>query len=151
MNPRILKTALTVFAVAACFLAIGRIRTSASTAPAPDTRSDVVSLRQERVTTLRKAGDIVERLFASGTGTFEQVERTDRQLVDAELALATTPAQRADILNNAFRHAEKQEAVAQQRVKAGLATTLESLEAKAYRLSLEIRLSDAGADEGQHR
>lgn len=123
----------------------------AAPAEAPEVRPAVVTLRQERVATLQSARDIADRMFASGIGTFEQVERMSRLLVDAQLALAATQKERADILSNAVKDAEKQEAMSEQRVKSGTATALESLEAKAYRLGLEIRLSEEGAEKGPGR
>jgi outer membrane protein TolC len=155
MKLGIYKAVPTLIAVALWFLAIGRTPAGASkaAAAAPDTRPDVATLRQERLATLREAGDIAERQYASGTGTYEQVERVDRMLIDAEVAAANTPKQAAEILNNAVKRARQQESIARKRLEAGAVTALDSLEAKAFRLSLElqIRLREEHVVDDQHR
>lgn len=154
---RYTKAVLTLIAVALCALAVGHWPTApaASAAPAaaeaPGDRPAVATLRQERVATLREAHDVAAKMFASGLGSFEQVARVNHLLVDAELASATTPVARAEILNNAIKDARKQEAMSEQRVKTGTATVLESLEAKAYRLGLEIQLGEEGTEKGTGR
>lgn len=136
------KALLTLITATCCCLLIGR----APAAPADaEPRPSVVTLRQERLATLREAKNIAERQYASGIGTFEQVERVGHRVIESELALATTPAQRSQILTNAVKEARNQEALAQKRLQAGTATAVESLEAKAYRLDLEIKLADAEA------
>ncbi|HEY2589538.1 MAG TPA: hypothetical protein VGI81_27575 [Tepidisphaeraceae bacterium] len=149
------KAVLTLIAVGLCALALGRTSLVAPAAAAPavaDTPTAppaVAALRQERLATLREARDTADELFAGGTGTFEHVQQVHRLLLDAELAMAATPKARAEILDNAIKVARKQEALSQKRVAAGVATTLETLEAKAYRLGLEIRLAEEGAERGQ--
>lgn len=152
-NSRRVRVLLLGLCVAAGGIYAARQPSAARAAPAeaPEARPAVVTLRQERVATLQSARDIADRMFASGIGKFEQVERMSRLLVDAQLALATTQKERADILNNAIKDAQKQEAMSEQRVKSGAATALESLEAKAHRLGLEIRLSEEGAEKGPGR
>lgn len=146
------KTVLTLIVVALSFLAIGCtvVGPGIAVVAPTDPRPTAVTLRQERIVALREARDIAERQFAGGTATFEQVERVNDQLIEAELASATTPQQRADILSNAVKEAQKQEVVTQKRVDAGSATTLDALEAKAQRLALEIKQSEERADEGRH-
>lgn len=153
MKPGMYKTVLAVVVVALCFLAIGRTPADPSTvrAAAMDPMPTVATLRQERLAALREARDIAERQFVSGTATFEQVARLSDQLIDAELALATTPQQRAEILTNAVNQAKKEELITQKRLDADTATALEPLEAKAQRLALEIRQNEEHADKGQHR
>ena len=146
------KAVLTVIAVALCALMASRTsfvppaEAAPADADAPAARPAVAALRQERLATLRQARDVADKHFAGGMGTLEEVERVDHLLVDAELALAATPKERSEILNNSIKDARKQEALSQKRVQAGLATTLDSLEAKAYRLGLEIRLGEESAD-----
>ena len=144
MKPGTYKAGPAVIAVALCLLPIGRTSPGPSTvtAAAADPRPTVLTLREERLAALREARDIAERQFASGNATSEQVERVNDRLIDAELVLATTPQQRAEILSNAVKQAEKQEFLTQKRVQAGTATALDALEAKAQRLALEIRLSE---------
>ncbi len=104
--------------------------------------ADVRKLQQECVATLRQARDLAERQLDSGAGSFDQVERLDQATIDAELALATSPAQRTEALKNGVDAAKKLEVLTQKRLQAGLATTLETLEAKAHRLGLEIKLGE---------
>lgn len=124
-------------------------RTVAAAADAPQ-QADVRALQQERVATLHQARDLAERQLDSGAGSFEQVERLDQLSINAELALATTPAQRTEALKKAVDVAKTLEAMSRKRSDAGLATTLETLEAKAHRLSMEIKLGEESANEGKH-
>ena len=116
---------------------------------APEGRPGALTLRQERLATLRKARDIADRMLAAGTGSFDQLDRVNHMLLDAELASATTQKERIDILNAAVKDAEKQEALSEQRAKSGLGTALEPLEARAYRLGLQIRMDEEGAEKGR--
>lgn len=116
---------------------------SAAAAQTPG-HADVRKLQQERVATLHQAREMAERQLDSGAGSFEAVERLDQSMIDAELALATTPAQRTEALKKAVDAAKTLEAMSKKRSDAGLATTLETLEAKAHRLNLEIKLGEEG-------
>jgi len=132
-------------AVGGWFWVRGESPADSRTAAAAQTpgQADVRALQQERVATLHQARDLAERQLDSGAGTFDQVERLDQLSIEAELALATTPAQRTEALKKAVDAAKKLEAMSQKRLQAGLATTLETLEAKAHRLNLEIKLGEA--------
>jgi len=147
-----INAVLVVMAAGTWFLVQGGSPADSRSAVAAQTpgHADVRKLQEERLATLRQARDLAERQLDGGTGSFEAIERLDQSLVDAELALATTPAQRAAALTSAVSSATKLEAVTKKRADAGLATTLETLEARAHRLSLEIKLGEVGADEGRH-
>lgn len=136
-------------AVGTWFWVRGESPADSRTAAAAQTpgQAGVRALQQERVATLRQARDLAERQLDSGAGTFEQVERLDQLSIEAELALATTPQQRTEALKKGVDVARTLEAMTQKRLQAGLATTLETLEAKAHRLDLEIKLGEAEKSE----
>jgi outer membrane protein TolC len=135
-------------AVGAWFWVRGESPANSRTAIAAETpgHADVRKLQQERVATLHQARDLAERQLDSGAGSFDQVERLDQLSIEAELALATTPAQRTEALKKAVDAAKTLEAMSKKRSDAGLATTLETLEAKAHRLGLEIKLGSENSE-----
>ncbi len=146
-----INSVLVMMAVAMCLFVLGRSPAASRTAAAETPgQAGVRTLQQERLATLRQARDLAERQLDSGAGSFDQVERLDQSMIDAELALATTPAQRTEALKKAVDAAKKLEAMSKKRSDAGLATTLETLEAKAHRLSMEIKLGEESANEGKH-
>lgn len=140
---------LAVMAVGTYFFVPGGSPADSRTAIAAEApgHADVRKLQQERVATLHQARDLAERQLDSGAGTFEQVERLDQLSIEAELALATTPQQRTEALKKGVDAAKTLEAMSKKRADAGLATTLETLEAKAHRLDLEIKLGEAEKSE----
>jgi outer membrane protein TolC len=125
---------------------IGTVLVSSRSAaqPAPgetNAPGDVNKLQEERIATLRDAAKLATELYARGMSTPEEVNRCNQQLVEAELDAATSGKQRVEILQNAFTDARRAEELATQQYQAGLITQLGRLEAKAYRLRMEIDLA----------
>jgi hypothetical protein len=110
-------------------------------APPPAQSPATGELQQLRVETLQQASQLVHQMYDKGTATNDQVLRTDRQLLDAQLERASSDEDRIKILEKALELAKKQEASASQQEKLGVATPLAALEAKADRLRVEIQLT----------
>ena len=128
-------------AVAAAALALAPTRSHAD-APPPPAPSD---LQRQRTETLRQASNIAHKMFAQGLSNTDEVSRIDRSLMEAQLASATSAQDRLKILEDALDIAKKQEQLTQQQLQAGITSPLAPLEAKAYRLQIEIELSKSTA------
>lgn len=107
---------------------------------------DVLKLQGEQIDTLREATKMADELLAQGVGSVSDANRLNHMLVDAQLSSAATGKTRTRILQEAIAAAKKEEQIADQQAKAGLGTALAPLEAKSYRLGLEIKLSQASGD-----
>ena len=105
---------------------------------------ELAKLQQEQIATLREACGIASKMFASGTGSVADADRLNHMLVEAELAAAASAQDRGRILQDALIAAKKQEDIASQQAKLGVATVLAPLEAKAYRLGIEMKLAEDG-------
>ena len=116
--------------------------TAAQTRPTGEPSPEYATLQQDRLATLRKAADAANQFMAQGTGSLEQANRLNHELVETELAAAAPAPDRLRVLTDALRAAKNEEDLASQRFNAGLASTVEPLEAKAYRLGIEMKLSD---------
>ena len=103
--------------------------------------TELAKLQQEQVATLREASNLASQLFAHGLCTVSDSDRINHLLIEAELDAATSPQERVQILKKAVDAAKQQEELASQQAQAGVATALAVLEAKLYRLGLEVRLS----------
>lgn len=124
----------------ACALLAAKARAGAGDAQKPS--NELVKLQQEQVATLREASEVAGQLFAHGVGSIADVNRLNRMLVDAELKSATSHNERVSILQDALAAAKKQEEFASQQAQAGVASALAPLEAKAYRLGIEVSLAE---------
>jgi len=93
-----------------------------------DGQTELSKLEQEHVATLRKGANMAEQMFAHGLGAIADVNRLNQSLVEA--------------LQDELTTAKKQEELASRQAAAGIATVLAPVEAKAYRLGIEIELSE---------
>ena len=107
-----------------------------------DGQTELSKLEQEHVATLRKGANMAEQMFAHGLGAIADVNRLNQSLVEAELKYAKSSKERASILQDELTTAKKQEELASRQAAAGIATVLAPVEAKAYRLGIEIELSE---------
>ena len=98
------------------------------------------SLRKERRETLRTLVDAAESKFNSGKATLDSLLRGSELLLEAELDLAETKAERIAVHEKIVANLRQVEKAAQMRCNAGVAPIEESLEAKAARLKAEIQL-----------
>jgi outer membrane protein TolC len=139
-----LRFTSTTFAFVACVAALCILRLpSSSSADATDRKSstELVKLQQEQVATLREASNVANQLFAHGLCPVSDADRINHMLAEAELDAAASPQERVQILQKAIDAAKKQEDLASKQAKAGVANALAPLEAKSYRLGLEVKLS----------
>jgi hypothetical protein len=102
--------------------------------------SQLLSLRKERRETLRKLVDAAESKYNSGKATLDVVLRASDLLLEAEMDLARTRAERIAVHEKLVANLRQVEKATQLRCDAGTAPIEESLEAKAARLKAEIQL-----------
>jgi outer membrane protein TolC len=106
----------------------------------PNQRQELVDLLEERRDTLRKLMEAVELQYRHGTGTLDAVVRASNDLLNAELALGPSQADRVRILERIVENMKKLEEMVGARHEAGRATISDVLSAKAARLHAEILL-----------
>ena len=105
---------------------------------APDNR--INSLLAERRETLRQLVDAITARYTAGHRTLDNVIHARNGLLDAELEMAKTSAERIQIHEDRVQNFRALENAVKQRHKAGQATIDEMLVAKAARLEAEIEL-----------
>jgi RNA polymerase sigma factor (sigma-70 family) len=113
----------------------------AAPAAAPSPADDLARLRKERIDLLTQALEESKQMFAQGIGDFAAVRRCERELLDARLEAAATPAARRQVLTEMLALAKAQEQMSQSRFKAGLSSHVEAAESTADRLQVEILLA----------
>src|SRR5688572_8430831 len=83
---------------------------------APDTRvqaqpttasAKVAELHKQRIDTLREGVEVARQSFSQGLSTAEEVNRTERALLEAELQAAASPQQRVKLLHDGLVNARK--------------------------------------------
>lgn len=118
---------------------------SVAAAPADVAPAQVAELRQQRIAALREGSDAAARMFAQGLMTAAEVSRWERELLEAELESAASADERVPILRKALDAAKAHEELATRNHRAGVAPSLAVLEARAYRLRVEIQLAQSAA------
>jgi outer membrane protein TolC len=103
-------------------------------------RQELDELLTERRDTLRKLVDAVELQYHHGTATLDSVVRASNDLLVAELALASSEADRITIIERLVGNMKKLEEMVSARYNAGRATVSEVLSARVARLNAEILL-----------
>jgi hypothetical protein len=134
--------ALSFAVVAAGYLASFTTHTRAETSAASAQSPDIAKLQQEHLATLREAVKFEDTLYTSGGASYEDRARLNRALVEAELKYAPSSNDRITILRNALDAARDDEKTLSQMHAIGLANSLTVLDAKSYRLSLEVALAE---------
>ena len=76
-----------------------------------------------------------------GICTADEALRCHEMLLDAQLECASSPTERSDVLTKALDYAKSQEDFYNQKAIAGFVSKLATLQAKAYRLKIEIMLA----------
>ena len=126
----------------ACF----GLRPSRTVADGPATQpgaTDLAHLQQQRITDLQQEADLKYQLYSKGLTDFEGVSADNERLLDAEMEYA--PAnQRVDLLQKELANAKQQENDVNSRVKVGIASHADFLDAQAYPLEIEIKLAQEG-------
>lgn len=99
------------------------------------------SLLTERRDTLRQVVDLVIVEYRGGAGTIEEIIQAQNALLDAELDIAKTNAERVRIREEQVKNFRELENLLKQRHESGSGITKsELLVAKATRLEAEINL-----------
>ena len=104
------------------------------------TSERLTALLNERREVLRKLVDAAEQRYRAGAATLEAAIRASNQLLEAELELADTKAERIAVHEKLVGNLQRLEQVAEARRAAAAAALEEVLEAKAARLKGEITL-----------
>ena len=94
----------------------------------------------ERRQALRQIVAFVESLHSQGQETLDNVIGARNRLLDAELDIAKTNAERVRIRQEKVKNFRDLEIALTQRYEGGEVTSVEVLEAKAVRLEAEIEL-----------
>ena len=141
INRSVRTVAFLLATVALAWVMLGPSRTRAQDPNVSKPAADVVKLQQERIATLREASKLATDLFAQGGGSADDVWRCEQALFEAQLEAAALAKERVQILQNAVESAKRQESFKSKQADAGLVTGLAPLEAKAYRLRMEIKLA----------
>lgn len=93
---------------------------------------------------IRKASlqplELRRQAYQSGQAELSEVIAAQRQLLDAELRLAKTPASRLEVLNHQLKLAMNAEEVAAARYRSAEASQTDVLEAQIARLQIELLL-----------
>jgi outer membrane protein TolC len=111
--------------------------------PGPASKSpEIAKLQQEQIATLRQACDLSEKMFEVGTASLGEANRLNHMFVEASINAAPSPKDKSQILQDALTAAKKKEDLSTTRAKAGIGTVLEPVEAKAYRLGIEIKIAE---------
>jgi outer membrane protein TolC len=127
-------------------VAWGRAPATPGAGPALDkaTQAQVRKLLEERRDALRKVIEARQKEFEVGRGSLDGLLRTARKLLQAELELATTPAQRIAAHQAHYDIAKKVEEMNATRYDAGRLSFADYQESRAARLAAEIALLRAG-------
>ncbi|WP_254508921.1 hypothetical protein [Anatilimnocola floriformis] len=131
------RACLIVFLLAAVF-SFGALQSPA--APASSLPADVAKLLRERLEHLRYCANAEKELYDTGRGTLERLIHANRQVVEAELELASTPAERIQARETLLKHAETLELSAKTRHDAGLISTADLRSAQAMKLRAQADL-----------
>ena len=112
--------------------------------PGPASKSpEIEKLQQEQIATLREASDMSQKMFEVGKRfLLGEANRLNHMFIEASLTAAPTLKDKSQILQDALTAARKREDLSTARAKAGIGTVLEPVEAKAYRLGIEIKIAE---------
>lgn len=135
MHVRLLLSVVVVLAL--CFsMAV----TTPGANQAEESESKVLQLLTERRDTVRELRDTLNASYISGQTEYTTVVEVEDELLEAELDLAISRADRLAIHEDLVENRKRTEELLQQRFKLGAALTTEVLYAKAARLKAEIDL-----------
>ena len=130
---------LCVLATSICIVIFSQPATSQSEQNAISDKK-LNSLLAERRDTLRQIVNLVEKGHSEGSESLDNVIRARNELLDAELDIAKTNAERVRIREEQVKNFRDLENVLTQLYKNGETTNIELLEVKAVRLEAEIEL-----------
>jgi multidrug resistance efflux pump len=136
---------LVLLAASAAFWFVPVPRLSAEESAAPGAKGRALEeLQKERLATLREFAKLATDAYQKGgTGSYLEVRRATRMLLEAELEGCGTEKQRIAVLEKVVAQAKDLEKHAAALYKAGVIPMRTVLEAKADRLQVEIALERA--------
>jgi hypothetical protein len=112
-------------------------------APMEDT-AEVKKLLKERVDVLRSVVEARQQGLKMGIGTVGSLAEAYRELTQAELEAADTPAKRMAALLEGYKRAAEVERRVERMFEAGDASRADAMAARAARIKAEIELRRAG-------
>ena len=112
----------------------------------PAAKDNLKALLEDRLDTTKKIQEIALKMYAQGSGSYTQVHEAQVAVLEARLDLCVSKEERLKVLELMLTQAKEWEKVVAARHAAGLASPLEPLNAKAYRLEREIALERFKAD-----
>jgi outer membrane protein TolC len=121
----------------------------AAAAPVPEKKKDspeITKLLKERRDVLRNAVEARTQEFEAGRGTLGVLLHVSRELLNAELELATTPEKRFDAYAGHFNALRKIETITKEGYDAGRVKVADYFEIRAARLEAEIQMRRAEAE-----
>jgi outer membrane protein TolC len=107
-------------------------------APDKPIDSQIAKLHAERIETLQQVVRELETMHRDGHGDKLRIHAARSDLIEAQLELATTKAERLALLREHLELAKFGEEFAEAQYRAGLRSHVECLQAKATRLQREI-------------
>ena len=120
---------------------------AAAPVPQPKEESDKIkALLKERRDVLRNAVEARTQEFEAGRGTLGVLLHVSRELLNAELELATTPEKRFDAYAGHFNALRKIETITKEGYDAGRVKVADYFEIRAARLEAEIQMRRAEAE-----
>jgi outer membrane protein TolC len=127
-------------------MAEGRAPAPETTGPVLDkaTREEVRKRQEKRRDLLRQALESHLQLYRASRVEMNAVMGTSKQLLTAELDLATTKAERIAAYERQLKTAQTLVEVAKARQEAGRSTGADVLDSEAFALGVEIGLLKAG-------
>ena len=127
-------------AIAAAVVVAAAVAADAPESPPAESSQKLQSLLNERRDTLRKLVDATESKYRSGEATLDSVLRASEQLLEAELDLAETKAERIAVREKLVANLRQREEYARGLHANGRATLESLLQVTAARLKAEIQL-----------
>jgi outer membrane protein TolC len=112
--------------------------------PDPKTDAEIVKLQKERVKTLREVVKVTRDAFDAGRVTLDRLTEAAGMLLEAELDLATKPAERIAARQAYLVLAVEVHKMSEARFAAGTLTNVDRATALAARLKAEIDLRREG-------
>jgi hypothetical protein len=108
--------------------------------PTADNFNQITALQKERVETLQRLLPLCTASYDAGRLGFESLAAAHDELLKAQLELADKPDQRVALLKAQVQVSQDILKIAEMRVKGGVASQADALQAKAHYLAIKIHL-----------
>ena len=111
----------------------------------------VQALREERLATLRRIVDLIDRRYHSGSASMAELLAAQRDLAEAQLEASATQEERVQVLEKMVSDASILDDQAVQLARKNVVSEESALAIKADLLQLKIRLNQAQAESSPKR